>query len=157
MTNYHSEKPEELKKVQEQSYGKVDSAMPGASEIAEQIEAVEIPKEVTEKKEKAQERKAASTAKAKAYKAKQLKAELLKNPPTEEKMRKEVDRAISKEVGQLEKQRNRILHNPANRNFYQLNIIVQKLRELKHILANLAQATYEMLKNLWLRFVHGIY
>jgi len=134
-----------------------DQSFVEAQETAEKIEAVEIP-EPSEVAQESREKKGdSSTPAAKAAKAKKIKADLLKNLPPEKVMKKEVESAVKKEVRTLEKQRNKIMANPANRDFHKLNIVIQKLRELKHILADLAEATYEMLKNLWLKFVHDIY
>jgi hypothetical protein len=128
-----------------------------AQETAEKIEAVEIPKPSEVAKETRDKKGDGASPAAKAAKVKKIKAELLKNLPAEKVMKEEVESALKKNVRSLEKQRNRIMNNPVTRDFHKLNGIVQKLRELKHILADLAEATYEMLKNLWLKFVHDIY
>lgn len=152
------DKNEVLKKDQDQpkKVEVVDLPIDG-KEFAEQVEALEIPLP-SEVKEKGKDKKGDNVATAsKVKKAPKTKAQLLKELPPEPKMRKEVKFALKNEISNLEKQKNRMISNPLNNNFNQLNIIVQKLRELKHIFATLAQATYEMLKNLWLKYVHGIY
>lgn len=154
----HKNKQETLREQQESRLFESEAKLPEAKEIAEKLEAVEIPSNVSEVTEKPSEKKRDGISPAaKAAQVKKVKEDLLKNLPPEKVMRSEVKSAVRKEISQLERQKLRIIHNPANRDFNKLNIIVQKLRELRNIIASLAEATYEMLKNLWLRFVHGIY
>ena len=40
-------------------------------------------------------------------------------------------------------------------NFHNLNIALQKIREIRFILADLAKATYEALKNFWMKYVQN--
>lgn len=160
MQSDYKNKQESPKELTEQQGFAVEQGLPETTEIAEKIEAVEIPSEkVTENVSEKRDKKGDSAAFAsqKASQVKKIREELLKNPPSEKQMRREVEMALGKEIKKLQKQTNAIIYNPANRDFHKLNIVVQKLREFRRILASLAQVTYEMLKNLWLRFVHGIY
>ena len=95
-------------------------------------------------------------AKAKRATTQDIKAKLLENPPPEETMKAEITREVNNEIKQLEKKANRIRFSAAKANFFELNNIIKKIRELKNILASLVSATYEALKSLWLKFVHGI-
>lgn len=84
----------------------------------------------------------------------QVKAALLKSIPTEPEMRKQIETEIKKEI--------KYLHGKAMKmvgkrdNFFELNNVMKKIRELRGILAMLAKAGYEAMKTLWLRFVHGV-
>jgi hypothetical protein len=63
------------------------------------------------------------------------------------KLRQE-EKKLTKEFGKLSK--------TAHKNAFQLNIVVMQLRKVKDYFAILAHATYELIKHLWLKIVHGV-
>ena len=86
----------------------------------------------------------------------QIKAKLLKEAPSQEVMFKQIKKEIEKEIKYLNKRATRIVRRPGSINAFELNNIVKKIRELKTLLLALAKATIDMLKTLWLRFVHEV-
>lgn len=86
----------------------------------------------------------------------QIKADLLKNVPGEYRMRKQIEREIHKEIKYLHKKAMRMARSPGSISFFEMNNILMKVRELKDIMSKIVKYPVEALKNLWLRFVHGI-
>ncbi len=86
----------------------------------------------------------------------QIKAKLLEQAPVQEVMFKQIKKEIEKEIKYLNKRATRIIRRPGSINAFELNNIVKKIRELKTLLIALARATLDMIKTLWLRFVHGV-
>jgi len=86
----------------------------------------------------------------------QLKAQLLKNLPNEKKMKAQIESEIKKEIKYLHKKALKMIGNPSNMSFFEMANILKKIRELRGILCKLAKASFEALKTMWLRFVHGI-
>ncbi|MBI2464177.1 hypothetical protein HYV57_04430 [Candidatus Peregrinibacteria bacterium] len=82
-----------------------------------------------------------------------IKARLLNSMPTEQVMKREIKTMLDQDIHQLLKKA-RLAEKKGNA--FELNKLVAKIREIKDILASIAHATYEMLKNLWLKVVHGI-
>lgn len=95
----------------------------------------------------------AAQQQARAMTAQERLEHLQKHLPPRNKMEKEVRAEIKKQIRSLEKEAKKVLYK---RNFHLLNNIYLKICELTGILAQLAQETFEYLKSLWLRFVHGI-
>lgn len=90
-----------------------------------------------------------STKDAKAV----LITKLLQNAPKEEKMRKQVQRALEDRKYKLE---NDIKKHQRRREYHLLSIAIMQLRMVVHQLEMLAKASYDQLKNLWLKFIHGV-
>lgn len=86
----------------------------------------------------------------------QIKAALLKNIPSEAVLRKQIKREIEVEIGHLHKKAMKMLRSPAKVNFFELTNVLRKIRELKGLLSTLLKASFDSLKTLWLRYVHGI-
>lgn len=85
----------------------------------------------------------------------QMRERLLANLPTEKHMKEEISVEIEKEVEELKsKAKSMKFFGPAN--YFEMNNVMAKIHELNDILASLVTATFEMIKSLWLRFVHGI-
>jgi len=84
----------------------------------------------------------------------QVKAALLNNLPEESKMRGQIKTEIEKEIKYLHKKAMKMVGKKDN--FFELNNVMKKIRELRGILAMIAKASYDALKTLWLRFVHGV-
>ncbi len=86
-----------------------------------------------------------------------IKTELLKTvPKSESVLRKTIERKIQKEINSLHKEAMKMVNSANKANYFEMTNIVRKIRELKGILAQLAKMTYENLKVLWLRYIHGI-
>lgn len=72
--------------------------------------------------------------------------------PSVEVMRSEISDKVKKEVVALERK----LRSPGKTEPYDMNNIVSRIRYLRNILAQLAHATSEGVKNLWQKFVKGV-
>lgn len=86
----------------------------------------------------------------------QLKAKLLANLPSEKRMRTEIQAEIKKEIGGLQSRVRNMVYFGSSVNYFELNNMLARIRELTDILSSLAKAAFEMIKSLWFRFVHGI-
>jgi hypothetical protein len=82
-----------------------------------------------------------------------LKAKLLKNAPKEVKMRQQVQRALEDRKYKLEKD---IKRHKRKKEYHMLSLAIMQLRAVIHQLELLARASYDQLKKLWLRFIHGL-
>lgn len=105
-----------------------------------------------------EEKAAAPIATRKSHKltAQQLRDKLLASLPSERKMKAEIASQIKREVSDLQSKAKTMVYFSGSVNYFELNNILAKIRELTDILYSLVKATFEMIKNLWLRFVHGI-
>ncbi|MBI5152478.1 hypothetical protein HZA39_03000 [Candidatus Peregrinibacteria bacterium] len=86
----------------------------------------------------------------------QLKDKLLANLPSEHRMKAEIASEIKREVNNLQSKARNMVYLGGKVNYFELNNILSKIRELTDILSSLIKATFEMIKSLWFRFVHGI-
>lgn len=84
-----------------------------------------------------------------------LKQKILQNLPSEKIMMKQIQREIEKEIDYLHQRAMKMLRSQ-NVNFFEMNNLLRKIRELKGILIELVKASLDSLKTLWLRYVHGI-
>ena len=82
-----------------------------------------------------------------------LKKKLLATPPSKKIMIKEIHQHVAKEINLHEKQAKKYIKKGA---FYELNQIINRIRELSAILEEILYATTEAIKNIWLKIVHGI-
>lgn len=85
-----------------------------------------------------------------------IKANLLKNMPSEAVMKKQIETEIKKEIEYLHKKAMKMFRSPGSVNYFEMNNVMKKIRELKGLLLELVKASFDGLKTLWLRFVHGI-
>jgi len=85
-----------------------------------------------------------------------IKANLLKNLPTEAVMKKQIEVEIKKEIEYLHKKAMKMFRSPGSVSYFEMNNVLKKIRELKGLLLQLVKASFDGLKTLWLRFVHGI-
>lgn len=86
-----------------------------------------------------------------------LRAQLLKNLPSERVMKRQVEAEIKKEIKYLRGRALSLIRAPYNNmSFFEMSNLVRKIRELRGILYTLIKISFERLKTLWLRFVHGI-
>ncbi|MCX6734932.1 MAG: hypothetical protein NTZ25_03405 [Candidatus Peregrinibacteria bacterium] len=85
-----------------------------------------------------------------------IKANLLKNLPSEAVMKKQIEVEIKKEIEYLHKKAMKMFRTPGQVSYFEMNNVLKKIRELKGLLLALVKASFDGLKTLWLRFVHGI-
>lgn len=85
-----------------------------------------------------------------------IRENLLKNMPSEEVMKKQIETEIRKEIDYLHKKAIKMMTLPGKVNYFEMNNLMKKIRELKTMLMQLLKASIDGLKTLWLRFVHGI-
>lgn len=82
-----------------------------------------------------------------------LKKKLLKDLPSSKTMIKEIRAHVRQEIKHLEREAARVERSGK---FRELSDTVSRMRELKIMLFDLLHSTAEMIKNLWLKVVHGI-
>lgn len=99
-------------------------------------------------------RQAASDSKA--LTPAQVKNVLLKKIPSERMVRREIEKEIEREIKYLHKKAVKMSRVSGSVNFFEMANILKKMRELREIMANLVKASFDSLKTLWLRFVHGM-
>lgn len=116
----------------------------GVSELVESVESKEVSESTGEDKKKGPQGQMPAKGGAAAIKA-AIKPLVL---PGIELMQIQIATAIKKEIIVLEKMAEKVKDKP-----FALTGIVAKIRELNYILHNLAHATFESLKNWWMKFV----
>lgn len=84
-----------------------------------------------------------------------IRTKLLQNLPSQEIMVKQIKRKLKVDERALTKQFKKI-RKMGHKAAYQLNIVVAKLRKVREYLAILANATFEVIKQLWLKIVHDV-
>lgn len=84
-----------------------------------------------------------------------IRAKLLAALPPQEMMIKQIRRKLYREEKVLTKRMNKLRKKSHTRAF-ELTIVVAQLRKLREYFSMLAHATYEMIKHLWLKIVHGV-
>lgn len=137
-----------------------------ASEAVNTVEGAEITSEAAEA---VSERISESVAKGRNVKSdgvasgaapvvdpEEIRAKLLKDLPSEKRMKSQIESEIKKEIKYLHRKALKMIGNPSSMSFFEMANVLKKIRELKGILFRLAKASLEALKTLWLRFVHGI-
>lgn len=90
------------------------------------------------------------------FTAAQIKAQLLKKIPSEKEMRKQIEKEIKKEIDYLHSKAMSMVRRPGETNYFEMSNLMRKIRELKGILCFLLKASFDNLKTLWLRYVHGV-
>lgn len=85
----------------------------------------------------------------------ELRAKLLASVPTQEVMIKEIRKKLISQERHLIKKITK-LESKAHKNAFQLTIMVQQLRMVREYFRQIARATYELVKHLWLKIVHGV-
>jgi len=88
-----------------------------------------------------------------ATQAEALKKKLLEIPPERKQMIREIQKHIHREIKVLQKDAHKC---EKQGRFKELNELVRRMRELTDLLSRLARATADVVKNLWLKVVHGI-
>jgi len=143
------ERDEKLESMAEAGREAVEAHMEGA-------ENVDAGAEVSETNTKGKEHKAGGVAAGGQSAIAQVKANLLNNLPAEKIMRAQVQKEINRQIDYLHKKAMKMVRKPGEANYFELNNVMKKIRELKSMLMDLAKLSFEHLKTLWLRFVHGI-
>lgn len=95
---------------------------------------------------------------AKAYSADEIeaiRAKLLAALPPQEVMIKQIRNKLYKQEKVLNK-RMKKLQKKSHIHAFELNIVVAQLRKVREYFSSLAHATYELIKHLWLKIVHGV-
>lgn len=96
------------------------------------------------------------TSTKQVYDAAGLKNRLLNALPSEKVMLKQVEREIKKEIDYLHKKAMKMMASPGKVSYFEMQNLLKKIRELTGILKDLVKASYDGLKTLWLRYVHGV-
>lgn len=149
------EGPREAKEVKKRASEVLESRGAEAAEGQEGVELSEGKVSETAGEDKAY---APAGQGAKAYTADEIeaiRAKLLAALPPQEVMIKQIKRKLYKEEAVLTKKMKRY-RRKAHKHAFELTIIVGKLREIHAYFTMLAHATYELIKHLWLKIVHGV-
>ena len=84
-----------------------------------------------------------------------IRAKLLAALPPQEVMIKQIRNKLYKQEKVLNK-RMKKLQKKSHIHAFELNIVVAQLRKVREYFSTLAHATYELIKHLWLKIVHGV-
>lgn len=84
-----------------------------------------------------------------------IRAKLLAALPPQEVMIRQIRKKLYKEEKNLTK-RMKKLQKKSHTSAFQLTIVVAQLRKIREYFSMLAHATYELIKHLWLKIVHGV-
>ncbi|MBI4994208.1 hypothetical protein HZC21_01005 [Candidatus Peregrinibacteria bacterium] len=84
-----------------------------------------------------------------------IRAKLLAALPPQEIMVRQIKRKLFRDRKELAKKMKKAVGH-ADRKAFELTIIVAQLRKISEYFSLLAHATYELIKNLWLKIVHGV-
>ncbi len=85
-----------------------------------------------------------------------IKLELLKKMPSEKEMIKQIEVGIKKEIAALHKKSIKLVNMKDDASYFEFTNVVRKLRSLRTVLNGLLKNSFEGIKELWLRFVHGV-
>lgn len=128
-----------------------------SAENAEGAEGVEL-NEGKVSEASSEDKSHAPAGKGKAYTADEIesiRAKLLAALPTQDIMIKQIRKKLMKEEKTLTKRMKKLQKN-GHMEAFQLTIVVAQLRKVKEYFSLLAHATYELIKHLWLKIVHGV-
>ena len=157
MNDHHTRTESERKGSAEQ----IKSAPKGVQNGTENLENAEVRNVVSEitSETAGEENTGSSTSAAqiasqaqRAAFEEEKKALIASNPPEEEMMR-DINIKLKKEKNDLKGDERKYRRTGDLNN---LGKIVARLREINETMATVAHATYEILKKLWLKIVHGI-
>lgn len=149
------EKPQAAREVKEKAKELLHAEGVEATEGAEGAELVEGKVSEVAGEDKAY---APATSGQRAYTADEveaIRAKLLAALPPQEVMIQQIRRRLYKEEKVLTKRMNK-LRKKSHTHAFQLTLVVSQLRKLREYFSMLAHATYEMIKHLWLKIVHGV-
>lgn len=84
-----------------------------------------------------------------------IRARLLKALPPQAVMIRQIRKKLVSDEKVLTKRMNK-LRKKAHLHAYEMTKLVMQIRKIKEYFSMLAHATYEMIKHLWLKIVHGV-
>lgn len=84
-----------------------------------------------------------------------IRAKLLAAIPTQEEMVRQIRKKLDREEKRLAREMKKLQRKP-HLHAFELTIVVAQLRAVREYFFRLAHATYEMIKHLWLKIVHGV-
>ncbi len=146
-------KPDSLKKIEKAD---ITNAALDTMATIDAVESTTGRVSETLSKSKDQDGGGGSGATKKQYDPAAIKARLLENAPTTRVMVKQIEKEIKKEIKYLHKKAMRMVNTPGEINYFEMNNLLKKMRELKGILVTILKSSLEGVKTMWLRFVHGI-
>lgn len=126
------------------------------AEVAEAVEDSEAMGNVSESEQTGRDKIGGRSRGKRTMTPAQKKEYLLKNMPSESVMRRQIKREIEKEIASLRKKAMSMARSPKQSDFYEMSGLMAKIRELKGVLFDIVKASFESIKTLWLRYVHGI-
>ncbi|PIQ77066.1 hypothetical protein COV82_06395 [Candidatus Peregrinibacteria bacterium CG11_big_fil_rev_8_21_14_0_20_46_8] len=85
----------------------------------------------------------------------EIRARLLKALPPQKEMVRQIKRTLFKQEKELTKRMHK-LQRRSHTTAWELTNVVRRLRQIQEYFSILAHATYEVVKNLWLKIVHGV-
>ncbi len=85
----------------------------------------------------------------------QLRAKLLANAPAQTDMVRQIRKVLSDKEHKLEREFSSLASNP-QKNPAKFVEVVSKIRQIRVYFDSMLNATYEYVKHLWLKIVHGI-
>ncbi len=149
------EGPGETKEIKKKASKVLESRGAEAAEGQEGVELSEgkISETVGEDKAHAPQGQGAKTYTADEIEV--IRAKLLAALPPQEVMIKQIKRKLYRQEDVLTKKMKKY-RRKAHRHAFELTIVVGKLREIHAYFTMLAHATYELIKHLWLKIVHGV-
>lgn len=148
-------KPETLQEIKKKA---ADVVKTESAETAETQEGVEMAEGRVSESASEDKSRAAQTGGKRSYTADEIeaiRAKLLAALPSQDVMLKQIKRTLYSEEKTLMKKMKRA-RKQAHKRAFELTIIVAQLRKIREYFSILVHATYEMVKNLWLKIVHGV-
>ena len=85
-----------------------------------------------------------------------VRANLLRKIPKESVMKRQIESEIKSEIKYLHRKAMKMVGAPSSMSYFEMSNLVKKIRELKKLLASLVKASFDTLKTLWMRYVHGV-
>ncbi|MFC1655264.1 hypothetical protein ACFL3C_00155 [Patescibacteria group bacterium] len=123
----------------------------GGLETSEGAEAAEASSDkVSEKESKAKDQ---YTGAGTGGTQDQSAATILKPLPPTKVMKSQVKHELKREIKDLHKKIKKVMNKKGTVEAHQLNTLMAQLRRLREMLASLAHATADLIKDLWMRFV----
>ena len=142
----HAPSAEKIEKKQDDSRELRETSrefVEGVSEVVESVESSEIAEKTAEDKKKGPQGQFPQKGGG------QVQVTLQKLIlPRIEVMQIQIATAIKKEIVILEKEAKKVMDNP-----FAFTVVIGKIRNLRHILAELTHVTFETLKGWWMQFV----
>lgn len=147
--------PEALREIKKKAADVVKTESAEAAETQEGVEFSEGKVSESASEDKSRASQAGGKRSYTADEIEAIRAKLLAALPSQEVMLKQIKRTLYSEEKTLVKKMKRA-RKKAHKHAFELTIIVAQLRKIREYFSILAHATYEMVKNLWLKIVHGV-